>query len=93
MAETEYTVIELPEWGGKWRIAGSELDWQIQVPRSRGKQGVRWEGANYFPHLSDALAKAYERTLRETGKRFTDISDVAEECRRVKRELERAVGA
>lgn len=87
----EYTVIELPEWGGKWRIAGSELDWQIQEKKKHNgkKDGYYWQGVNYFPHLSDALAKAYERTLRESGKRFTDIRDVAEECERIKGELVR----
>lgn len=83
------TVIELPEWGGRWRIEGEELDWQIQEYEPHGGRdgGERWRGVNFFPHLSDALAKAYERTLRETGKRFTDINDVARECERVKREL------
>jgi len=89
MAKREYTVIQLPEWGG-WRVAGSDTDWQVQTLKRR-KDGDSWEGTNFFPSLEFAIAKAYERALRESGADIESGEQLVAECRRVKDELAKAV--
>ena len=91
MAKKEYTVVQLPEWGD-WRVAGSDMDWQVQVLKRR-KRGDEWEGVNFFPSLEFAIGKAYEKALRESGKEIASADGLVAECRRVKDELVAAVKA
>ena len=83
-------VIQLPEMDG-WRIAESDLDFQIQ--RSvKGKGGEEWRPTNFFQTLDGAVRFAYERILRESDA-HVGLADVPAECRKVAAKLERAVKA
>ncbi len=82
-------IIQLPEWKD-WRIAGGNLDWQIQK-RRKVKDEERWDGTNFYSALEHAVGAAYERTLRESPKMAVDIREVAAECERVKTRLLKAV--
>lgn len=82
-------IIQLPEWKD-WRIAGGNLDWQIQKVVHK-KQGDVWEATNFYPSLEAAIGAAYERTLRESPKTAVDVREVAAECERVKARLIKAV--
>ena len=82
-------IIQLPEWKD-WRIAGSNLDWQIQKVVHK-KQGDVWEATNFFPNLESAIGYAYERTLRESPKSIAMIREVHIECERTKSHMLKAV--
>lgn len=81
-------IIKLPEWDN-WRIEGKNLDWQIQEYSNdkKAEGGKRWRGVNFWPSVEYAIAHAYERTLKECGRDFTDLESFVNECKRVKREL------
>lgn len=80
-------IIEIPDC--KFRISGESADWQIQYPRKR-KDGEIWEGKYFFPNLDTTIAKAYELALRESPAKV-DLKAAADECRKVKESLVRAV--
>lgn len=80
-------IIEFPDC--KFRISGESVDWQIQYPRKR-KDSETWEGRYFFPNLENAIAKAYELSLRESGN-TVDVRALPGECRKVKESLLRAV--
>ena len=82
-------IIQLPEWKD-WRIAGGNLDWQIQKVVHK-KQGDVWEATNFFPTLEAAIGYAYERTLRESPKSIAMIREVHIECERTKSHMLKAV--
>ena len=83
-------IIQLPEWE-KWRIAGSEHDWQVQKLRNRKNAEPTWEGERFYPSLDYAINYAYEKTLRENGITATDFETAIKECERVKKSLIAAV--
>jgi hypothetical protein len=76
-----------------WRLAGSDLDWQLQKIRKDKKspEGWKYEGFLFYATFESALKAAYEKTLRESKKEASSIKDVLEECRKVKGELIEAV--
>ena len=86
---TDYTTIQLPQWKD-WRIAGTKLDWQMQEVRSHGKRGDEWQPVRYYPHLEQALQAAYDRSLKESGKKFNSIKELRKECFKAKEELKEA---
>ena len=85
-------IIQLPEWDG-WRISGERLDWQMQelINDARAEGGKRWKGTNFWPSLEYAIGAAYERTLRESGKKLDGPNEWLDECKRVKDALVKAV--
>lgn len=86
--------IKLDEWDG-WRIAGSDLDWQIQVLVKDRKSllGYRWSGIRFYTSLGAALEYAYEKTLRDSKESATSMKRAVNECKRVKDALKEAVDA
>lgn len=86
--------IQLEEWD-KWRIAGTELDWQFQVLVKDKKSllGTKWVGRAFFSTLGAALDYAYEKTLRESKENATSMKRAVAECKRVKEALKEAVDA
>ena len=70
-----------------WRIAGTDMDWQIQRQTKSGKRKGDWYATNYYSSLEFAMEKAYEMTLRDSKAFASEFLDALEECRRVKREL------
>ena len=84
-------IIEIPDC--KIRIKGSGIDWQVQYPveRKDGK-GDGFVGKYFFPSLDGVIAKTYELALMESAK-TVDIGNVAEECKRIKKQLIKAVKA
>lgn len=82
-------IIQLPEWDG-WRIEGTNLDWQIQQ-RTTNKGAEQWNATNYYSAIEYAIGYAYERTLRESGRKLTERNEWMDECERVKDALLKAV--
>lgn len=83
-------VIEIP--GCKFRIKGSGVDWQVQFPVKERKDGSGdgYASKYFFPTLESAVAKCYELALRGSNAKV-ELKDVADECRKVKDELVKAV--
>lgn len=83
-------IIQLPEWDG-WRISGADNEWEIQTQYKKGKSAGEWRGIRFYPALEWAVDAAYERTLQECGKEFMSLSEMVEECHKVKKRLHDAV--
>ena len=84
-------IIEIPDC--RFRIKGEECDWQVQYPKKRNGEQT-FEGKYFYPTLDEAIAKAYELALRESGSTAdltVDLKAALAECRRVKSGLEGAV--
>jgi len=73
-----------------WRIASTNLDWQIQERGQSNGEEV-WRGRNYYTTLEYAVEKAYERLLLESPLTVASVEDAVKECKRVKTSLVKAV--
>ena len=90
MAKKQYTVIQLPEWDG-WRVAGSDIDWQIQELVRRTTRDDTWEGARFYSSCEYAIGEAFERSVRELGNEYESLEEFAKDYHATKDRLLKAV--